>query len=102
MKMCVLCVLLLGAALAAQTKTDQKEKQKPEMITLSGCIVRGEHAPGQYTLDDKVAAYFPKLTGADDITPTTQTAANGAKALHRTPDRTTSARYAAPHPQRRY
>jgi hypothetical protein len=64
MKMCALCVLLLGAALAAQTKTDQKDKQKPEMITLSGCIVRGEHTPSQYTLDDKVAGTF-RLTGTD-------------------------------------
>ena len=64
MKMCALCVVLLVAALAAQTMTDQKEKQKPEMITLSGCIVRGEHTPGQYTLDDKVAGSF-RLTGTD-------------------------------------
>ena len=54
----------LGAALAAQTKTDQKDKQKPELITLSGCIVRGEQGPGQYTLDDKVAGTF-RLTGTD-------------------------------------
>ena len=64
MKMCGLCVVFLGAALAAQTKTDQKDKQKPELITLSGCIVRGEHGPGQYTLDDKVAGTF-RLTGTD-------------------------------------
>lgn len=57
----VLCVPLI---LTAQTKTDQKPKQKPEMITLSGCIVRGEHAPGQYTIDDKIAGTF-RLTGTD-------------------------------------
>ena len=52
--------------MVAQEKTPPKEKQKPknEMITLSGCIVRGEHAPGQYTLDDKTVGTF-RLTGAD-------------------------------------
>jgi hypothetical protein len=64
MKMCAVCVLLLGAGLSAQTKTDKKDTQKPEMITLSGCIVRGEHAPGQYTIDDKAAGTF-RLTGTN-------------------------------------
>jgi len=60
-----LWVLLLGVSLGAQTKSDSKpEKPKNEMITLSGCIVRGEHTPGQYTIDDKAAGTF-RLTGID-------------------------------------
>jgi hypothetical protein len=66
MRVCGFCVLLLGVSLTAQTtqKPKQEAKPKPEMITLSGCIVRGEHAPGQYTIDDKAAGTF-RLSGTD-------------------------------------
>jgi len=64
LSLCAVCDLCVPVV--AQEKTPPKQKQKPkaEMITLSGCIVRGEHAPGQYTLDDKTAGTF-RLTGAD-------------------------------------
>jgi len=70
MKLSALCVLLLAASLTAQTsqkdkdKEKDKDKQKAEMITLSGCIVRGEHTSGQYTIDDKAEGTF-RLTGTD-------------------------------------
>jgi hypothetical protein len=54
----------LAVSLSAQT-SEKKQKTKTEMITLSGCIVRGEHAPGQYTLDDKAAGTTFRLTGGD-------------------------------------
>jgi hypothetical protein len=61
--LCALCGL--SVHIVAQDKTPAKQqKPKAEMITLSGCIVHGEHAPGQYTLDDKTAGTF-RLTGAD-------------------------------------
>ena len=46
-------------ALNAQSKS----KPKSETITLSGCVVRSERAPGQYTLADKDAAITYRLTG---------------------------------------
>jgi len=56
----------LSVPLTAQTseKNEKKQKAKDEMITLSGCIVRGEHGSGQYTLDDKTVGTF-RLTGTD-------------------------------------
>ena len=71
MKLSALCVLLLAASLTAQTsqkdkdKEKDKDKQKPEMITLSGCIVRGEHTPGQWRqitvkTDKRPVIYFDR------------------------------------------
>src|SRR5437764_7521126 len=50
-----------GSALLAQTKSEPKPKNEP--ITLSGCVVRSETAPGQYTLEDKKADVTYRLTG---------------------------------------
>ena len=52
-------------AVAAQDKTDKPAKPAPKIITLSGCVVRGETTPGQYTLEDKEAGTRYRLTGTD-------------------------------------
>ena len=58
-----LCVplMLMDAALLAQTKKD--EKPKNEVITLSGCVARAERTPGQYTLEDKKTGVTYRLSG---------------------------------------
>lgn len=58
---CLVCALSLP--LAAQNKTDSKQKPKPEVITLSGCVAPAEKAPGQYTLEDKDSGVKYRLTG---------------------------------------
>lgn len=63
---CVVFALGGGVALA-QTKSDEKSqaKAKNEPITLSGCVVRSETSPTQYTLEDKEAGWKYRLTGVD-------------------------------------
>ena len=61
-------VFALGAGVAlAQTKSEPKSqaKGKNEPITLSGCVVRSETSPTQYTLEDKEAGWKYRLTGVD-------------------------------------
>ena len=57
--------LLSTSAVVAQDKTDKSAKAAPKIITLSGCVVRGETTPGQYTLEDKDAGTKYRLTGTD-------------------------------------
>jgi len=57
--------LLSTSLLAGQDKTDKHAKPAPKIITLSGCVVRGETTPGQYTLEDKEAGTRYRLTGTD-------------------------------------
>ena len=57
--------LLSTNAVSAQDKTDKSAKPAPKIITLSGCVVRGETTPGQYTLEDKEAGTKYRLTGTD-------------------------------------
>jgi hypothetical protein len=60
------CALaLLSASALAQNKTDKPAKPAPKILTLSGCVVRGETMPGQYTLEDKEAGTRYRLTGTD-------------------------------------
>jgi hypothetical protein len=61
---CALALLSTSAA-PAQDKTDKPAKPAPKIITLSGCVVRGETTPGQYTLEDKEAGAKYRLTGTD-------------------------------------
>ena len=60
--------LLAAAAtlvpLTAQQKPSKPAKPAPEVLTLSGCVVRGEAAPNQYTIEDKTAGSY-RLTGTD-------------------------------------
>ena len=56
--------LLSTSGVAAQDKTD-KPKPPPKMLTLSGCVTRGETTPGQYTIEDKEAGTKYRLTGTD-------------------------------------
>jgi hypothetical protein len=66
---CVTCVLGVtiagGSALLAQNKAQDKPPTAPKVITLSGCVVRGETAPAQYTLEDETAGTTYRLTGTD-------------------------------------
>jgi hypothetical protein len=57
--------LFSTSGLAAQDKTAKPDKADPKMITLSGCVVRGETTPGQYTIEDKDAGTKYRLTGTD-------------------------------------
>jgi len=57
-------VTMLSTSAAAQDKA-AKPKPPPKMITLSGCVVRGETTPGQYTIEDKDAGTKYRLTGTD-------------------------------------
>jgi hypothetical protein len=63
---CVVVTLAAGAAMA-QTKSQTKSEPKPknEPITLTGCVVRSDTAPTQYTLEDKNAGAKYRLTGVD-------------------------------------
>jgi hypothetical protein len=63
---CVIVTLAAGAAIA-QTKSETKSqpKSKTDAITLTGCVVRSETAPTQYTLEDKNAGAKYRLTGVD-------------------------------------
>jgi len=69
MRVAAACVVFaLGGVVAlAQTKSEQKSqpKAKPDAITLSGCVVRSETSPTQYTLEDKKAGTKYRLTGVD-------------------------------------
>jgi hypothetical protein len=75
---CSTCALVLAFALAspvlaqdkAQTKSAKPEAAKPapKVLTLSGCVVRGETPPGQtgqYTIEDKEEGVTYRLTGTD-------------------------------------
>ena len=66
---CFACAIGLtfvaASPLLAQRKTTEKPKPAPKVITLSGCVVRGETTPGQYTLEDKEQGLRYRLTGTD-------------------------------------
>jgi hypothetical protein len=59
--------LFFTGALSAQDKQDKAAKPAPapKVLTLSGCVVRGETTPGQYTLEDKEGGTTYRLTGTD-------------------------------------
>jgi hypothetical protein len=61
----VLIVVML-APLAAQDKAQKPPKPEPapKVISLSGCVVRGESVPNQYTIEDKDNGTY-RLTGTD-------------------------------------
>ena len=61
------CAVALSSTsgLAAQDKTAKPDKAAPKMITLSGCVVRGETTPSEYTIEDKDAGTKYRLTGTD-------------------------------------
>jgi len=61
---CALALLSAGT-LSAQDKKDKPAKPAPKVLTLSGCVIRGEKTPGQYTLEDKEAGATYRLTGTD-------------------------------------
>jgi hypothetical protein len=65
--LCLTCGLALCVApLAAQgAKAGSQPKVTNKMITLSGCVERGETTPQQYTLSDKNEGSTYRLTGTD-------------------------------------
>jgi hypothetical protein len=67
---CLACTLGMILAVAApgpaQTKaTDKPPKPGPKVLTLSGCVVRGETTPSQYTIEDKENGLTYRLSGTD-------------------------------------
>jgi hypothetical protein len=62
----VLGVAVMLAPLAAQDKAQKPAKPEPapKVISLSGCVVRGESVPNQYTIEDKDNGTY-RLTGTD-------------------------------------
>ena len=66
--LCLTCGLTLVCAtpLAAQgAKPSAPPKAAVKMITLSGCVERGETPPGQFTLSDREDGSTYRLTGTD-------------------------------------
>ena len=63
---CFVFALAAGVAIA-QTKPESKTsaKSKNDPITLTGCVVRSETSPAQYTLEDKQVGAKYRLTGVD-------------------------------------
>jgi len=59
---CFVFALAAGAALA-QSKSEPKPKS--DSITLTGCVVRSETSPAQYTVKDKKVGATYRLTGVD-------------------------------------
>jgi hypothetical protein len=65
---CLFAIAAASAPLIAQgkaAKADKPPKPAPKVLTLSGCVVRGETTPEQYTLEDKEAGLMYRLTGTD-------------------------------------
>jgi hypothetical protein len=62
----VLGIAVIVAPLAAQDKAQKPAKPEPEprVLSLSGCVVRGENGPNQYTIEDKKEGTY-RLTGTD-------------------------------------
>jgi hypothetical protein len=68
MRVSVLAAVVLTCAVpivlaAAQEREAAKAPPKP--ITLTGCVQRGESAPGEYTLAEKKDSQIYRLTGTD-------------------------------------
>jgi hypothetical protein len=59
------CSLVMFPALSTSAQTKAAKTKTNKVITLSGCVVRGETTPGQYTLEDKTAGGLYRLTGTD-------------------------------------
>jgi hypothetical protein len=58
-----LALLVAPTWLAAQAK-DKDKKASPKTISLSGCVVRNETVPDQFTLEDKDEGKY-RLTGVN-------------------------------------
>jgi len=63
---CASALIVAAAAMLAPLAAQEKPSKppKPEVLTLSGCVVRGETPPNQYTIEDKTAGSY-RLTGTD-------------------------------------
>jgi hypothetical protein len=62
---CVLTLIWVAPVGAQGTKADTPPKATNKMITLSGCVERGETTPTQYTLVDAEEGTTYRLTGTD-------------------------------------
>ena len=55
----------VAVPLSAQDQTKpSKPEAPPKVLSLSGCVVRGESGPNQYTIEDKEQGTY-RLTGTD-------------------------------------
>ena len=62
---CLALAFICAAPLAAQDKSqDKKAEPKPKTLSLSGCVVRDEKIPTQFTLEDKEEGVTYRLTGS--------------------------------------
>lgn len=59
-----LALVLLGAASLVAQEKKAPAKPASKIISLSGCVVREETTPDQYTLDDRKAGKY-RLTGVN-------------------------------------
>ena len=65
-RLLLLAFVLASVSTSATLGAQKKDKPKPaEPITLSGCIVRGESGPGQFTLAEAKDSQMYRLTGTD-------------------------------------
>lgn len=62
-----LMIVAASSLATAQKPADKPAKPAPapKVLSLSGCVVRGETTPAEYTLEDKEAGLTYRLTGTD-------------------------------------
>jgi hypothetical protein len=65
MRIAAACVVVVAAGVAAAAQTKSEPRPKTETLTLTGCVVRSESVPTQYTLEDKKVGAKYRLTGVD-------------------------------------
>jgi hypothetical protein len=62
---CLALSFVCAAPLAAQDKSQEKKAPpKPKTLSLSGCVIRDEKIPTQFTLEDKEDGITYRLTGS--------------------------------------
>ena len=65
MRSVICAVIAVSCAGNLVVLSAQKPQKPPKNLTLSGCVVRDEKLPGQFTLDDPAAGGTYKLIGKD-------------------------------------
>jgi hypothetical protein len=61
----LLTIAAIPAPAPAQSAGQKNQKQKTEVVTLSGCVERAGQPPGQYMLEDKATGVKYRLTGTN-------------------------------------
>jgi hypothetical protein len=62
MRATLACVVVVAAAVYAPLGAQKPDKKTPKTISLSGCVVRSEKTPDQFTLNDVNAGTY-RLSG---------------------------------------